>query len=80
MRYLKKLARFIKKKRMSTGLSINQFAAEYDLQCSSLCRYELGQREPKISALISLAKVYDQTVAEFLSEFEKECINDKKNS
>ena len=71
-KYLINLASFIKQKRLSTGLSLNKFSFEYELESSTISRYELHKRVPKLDVLSKIAKIYGQSLAEFLTEFENE--------
>lgn len=66
------LGKFIKLKRISTGLSLNRFAQEADIDCAILCRIENLKQGIKINILEKIANQFGQTPAEFLLEFEKQ--------
>jgi len=70
-----KLGLYIKKKRLATGLGLNQFCIEYEISSNTLSQYENNKREPKISKLEKIAKAFNQTLIEFLTDFEKELPN-----
>lgn len=72
MSYLMKFGQYIKKRRLETGLSLNQFCFENEIGPNTLSRYENGQREPKLSYVEKIARGFGQTPAEFLMDFEKE--------
>lgn len=72
MEYFKKLGLYIKNKRLETGLSLNKFCFEHEIEPNTLSRYENAKREPKLSYIIKIAQAFEQTLAEFLTDFEKE--------
>ena len=65
----KYLGKFIKLKREKTGISLNKFAMEADIDCAILCRIENLKQGIKLSVLEKIAKKFDKTPAEFLTEF-----------
>jgi len=65
-----KLGKFIKLKRLQTGLSLNKFAQDADIDCAILCRVENLKQGIKINILEKIANKFNQTPAEFLAEFE----------
>lgn len=67
----KYLGKFIKLKREKTGISLNKFAMEADIDCAILCRIENLKQGIKLSVLEKIAKKFDKTPAEFLMEFEE---------
>jgi transcriptional regulator with XRE-family HTH domain len=71
MEYFKKLGLYIRKRRLETGLSLNKFCFEYELEPNTLSRYENAKREPKLSYIMKIAKSFNQTLPEFLADFEK---------
>lgn len=77
MDYIEKLSQYIKKKRIDMGYSLNQFCFEAEIETASLSRYESGQRKISLTAVIKIAKFYNQSLSEFLKEFEE---YDKANS
>lgn len=72
MSYSNKIGIYIKKRRLETGLSLNQFCFENEIGPNTLSRYENGQREPKLSYIEKIAHGFGQTPAEFLMDFENE--------
>lgn len=76
MQYLEKLACYIKKRRLYLGESLNQFCIECEIETSALSRFENNLQSMKIPNLIKIANRFGQTLAEFLTDFEKE--NDVK--
>ncbi|CCY23438.1 transcriptional regulator XRE family [Brachyspira sp. CAG:484] len=67
----KDLGRYIKLKRESTGISLNKFAQEADVDCAILCRIENLKQGIKINILEKIANNFGKTPAEFLKEFEQ---------
>ena len=72
MQYLEELAKYIKNKRYQSGLSLNQFCIECEIETSALSRFENGKQNLKIPNLMKIAKRFDKTLGEFLLDFEKE--------
>ena len=79
MDYTENLSKFIKYKREKSRLSLNKFCIESKIETSSLSRYETRKRIPSVISLVKIAKFYNQSLSEFLKEYE-EFLNDKKNS
>jgi len=65
------LGKFIKLKREQTGLSLNKFALEAEIDPAILCRIENLKQGIKINILESISKALNKTPAELLTEFEK---------
>lgn len=72
MQYYKKISSYIKKRRLEKGISLNEFCIENELEAATLSRYENNKRKINLPNLVKIAKGFDQTVAEFLTDFEKE--------
>ena len=71
MDYTKRLLKYNMIKRNQLGLSLNKFCIEAEIETSTLSRYETGKRKLSFDVLIKIAQFYNQTPAEFLSDFEK---------
>lgn len=65
-----KLGKFIKSKRESLKVSLNEFANMADVDPAIICRIENLKQGIKIDCLTKIAKVFNQTSGEFLIEFE----------
>lgn len=72
MQYYKNISSYIKKRRLEKGLSLNEFCFENELESATLSRYENGKRKINLPNLVKIAKGFNQTVAEFLMDFENE--------
>lgn len=70
MQYYKNISSYIKEKRTATGVSLNEFAFNNDLEPATLSRYENGKRAINLLNLVKIANGFNQTLAEFLTEFE----------
>ncbi len=66
----KDLGRYIKLKREASGVSLNKFAQEADVDCAILCRIENLKQGIKMNILEKIAINFGKTPAEFLNEFE----------
>ena len=64
------LGKFIKLKRLNTGLSLNKFALETEIDPAILCRIENLKQGIKISSIEKISAYFEQTPSEFLHEFE----------
>lgn len=64
------LGKFIKIKREQTGLSLNKFATEAEVDPAILCRIENSKQGIKLNILESISKALKTTPAKFLTEFE----------
>ena len=67
----KNLGKFIKLKREQTGLSLNKFALEAEIDPAILCRIENLKQGIKINILENISKALNTTPAGLLAEFEK---------
>ncbi len=65
-----KLGKFIKKKRMKNKISLNEFCFTNDIDPAILSRIENLKQNIKLNVLEKIAKGFEQTPAEFLTEFE----------
>ena len=65
------LGKFIKLKREQTGLSLNKFAFNAEIDPAILCRVENLKQGIKINILESISKALNTTPAKLLAEFEK---------
>lgn len=72
MQYYKNISSYIKQRRLKKGVSLNEFALDNDLEPATLSRYENGKRAINLMNLVKIAKGFNQTLAEFLNDFEKE--------
>ena len=70
MDYIKELSLYIKEKRIKSGYSLNKFCFDAEIEPASLSRYESGKRKLSLEALIKIAKFYNQSVSDFLKDFE----------
>lgn len=70
MQYYKNISSYIKEKRVATCTSLNEFAFNNDLEPATLSRYENGKRAISLMNLVKIAGGFNQTLAEFLAEFE----------
>ena len=77
MNYYEKLGQYIKRKRIEAKWSLNKFAVEVEMEASTLSRNENGKSVINIKTINKIASFYNQTPAEFLTDFEK---YDKANS
>ena len=68
----KDLGLYIKNKRNELNISLNQFAFTNDIDPAILSRIENLKQGVKINILEKIARGFNKTPAEFLSDFEKE--------
>ena len=66
-----KLGTYIKTKRLEAGVSLNEFAFSNDIDPAILSRIENLKQNIKLNILEKIAKGFNLTPAEFLTEFEK---------
>lgn len=66
-----KLGKFIRNKRLQTGLTLNKFAIENDIEPAILSRIENLKQDIKIGVLVKIANGFNTTPPKLLSEFEK---------
>jgi transcriptional regulator with XRE-family HTH domain len=71
MQYLKDISSYIKKRRIDTGISLNTFCFDNNIEPATLSRYENGKRRISLENLTKIAQAFKQTPAEFLTDFEK---------
>ena len=71
MRYSNRLAEYIRFRREQAGFSLNKFAIEEEMESATLSRNETNVNEVKIDNLAKIAKVYSQSLSEFLKDFEE---------
>ena len=71
MRYSNRLAEYIRFRREQVGFSLNKFAIEAEMESATLSRNETNVNEVKIDNLAKIAKVYNQSLSEFLKDFEE---------
>lgn len=71
MDYIDELAKYTKKRRIEANYSLNKFCFDAEIEPASLSRYETGQRKISLEALLKIAKVYNQSLSEFLKDFEE---------
>ncbi len=74
MQYLDKFPEYIKKRRTKLGISLNSFSWKNGIEPATLSRYENGKHSFSFEGVIKLAKAFGQTPAEFLADFEKDCL------
>ncbi|CDE44474.1 unknown [Clostridium sp. CAG:768] len=65
------LGKYIKLKRQESGLSLNKFAVEAEIDPAILCRIENLKQGIKINVLENISHAFGMTPAKFLDEFEK---------
>ncbi len=65
------LGKFIKYKREQTGLSLNKFAIEAEIDSAILSRIENLKQGIKINILYNIANALNTTPSKLLEEFEK---------
>ena len=70
MQYHKQLSGYLKKRRLKTKKSLNQFCEESHIEPSTLSRIENGLLELKMSVLVKIALGLDTTPAILLTDFE----------
>ncbi len=69
MRY-SELGKYIKIKREASKISLNTFAINNDIDPAILSRIENLKQNIKLNVLEKIAKGFNKTPAEFLTEFE----------
>lgn len=68
---LSKLSEFLKQKRIKTGISLNQFAFNIDMEPATPSRIENGKLSPTLLHIIKISKGLNILPLELLQEFEK---------
>lgn len=71
MQYYENISSYIKQRRLETGVSLNEFALDNGLEPATLSRYENGKRGINLLNLVKIANGFNQTLSEFLADFEK---------
>ena len=66
-----KLGLYIKQKREKVSISLNRFSIDNDIDSAILSRIENLKQNIKLNILVKIANGFNQTPAEFLTEFEK---------
>ncbi len=66
----KLIGKYIRNKRIKAGISLNNFALANEIDPAILSRIENLQQNIKLNILEKIAKGFNQTPAEFLTEFE----------
>ncbi|MBP3923942.1 helix-turn-helix transcriptional regulator [bacterium] len=64
------LGKYIHERRKELGLTLNKFAMLNDVEPAVLSRIENNHQGVKIKTLENIVKGFNQTIAEFLSDFE----------
>lgn len=64
------LGKFIRYKRKQTGVSLNKFAIDNDIDSAILSRIETQKQDIKLNILNKIAKGFNMLVSEFISEYE----------
>lgn len=65
------LGKFIKEKRQQSGLSLNKFATEAEIDPAILCRIENLRQGIKLDVLEKIAFALEIKLSKFLAEYEK---------
>lgn len=68
----KDLGKYIRAKRETMKVSLNEFAFSNDIDPAILSRIETLKQNIKVNVLEKIAQGFNKTPAEFLTEFEKE--------
>lgn len=71
MGYSNRLAEYIRFRREQAGFSLNKFAIEAEMESATLSRNETNVNEVRIDNLAKIASVYNQSLSEFLKDFEE---------
>jgi transcriptional regulator with XRE-family HTH domain len=68
----KLLGKYIQDKRKSLGYTLNGFSIENDIDPAIMSRIENLHQNIKLNVLEKIAKGFNKTPAEFLTDFEKQ--------
>lgn len=71
MQRYKNIFSYIKQRRLEKGVSLNEFCFENEIEPATLSRYENGKRGISLMNLVKIANGFNQTLSEFLADFEK---------
>ncbi len=66
-----KFGKFVRRKRLEKGFTLNKFAIAADIDPAIISRIENGMQDTKLSILMKIAKFFNLSASEFLAEFEK---------
>ncbi len=64
------IGNFIRRKRTLLGKTLNNFAIDNDIEPAILSRIENNKQDIKLKVLVKIAKGFNQSLSEFISEFE----------
>lgn len=67
--------KFVRRKRLESGMTLNKFAISADIDPAIISRIENGKQDTKLSVLAKIAKSFNLTLSEFLAEFETKLHN-----
>ena len=70
----KLLGKYIQEQRKSLGYTLNGFSIENDIDPAIMSRIENLQQNIKLNVLEKIAKGFNKTPAEFLTDFENKSI------
>ena len=65
------IGKYIKEKRIKTGISLNQFALQNEIEPAILSRIENQKQDIKLNVLIKIANGFKLQPSEFLQSFEQ---------
>ncbi len=65
------IGKYIRQKRESIKISLNEFSFKNDIDPAILSRIETGKQNIKLNILEKISKGFNKTPAQFLAEFEK---------
>lgn len=66
-----KFGKFVRRKRLEKGFTLNKFAIAADIDPAIISRIENGMQDTKLSILMKIAKFFNLSASEFWEEFEK---------
>lgn len=64
------VGKFIRRKRIEQGISLNECALNATVEGATLCRVETKPQDIKICWLAKIAAVFGMTLSEFMKEYE----------
>ena len=67
----KNIGKYIKEERIKTGVSLNQFALQNEIEPAILSRIENQKQDIKLNVLIKIANGFKLKPSEFLQKFEQ---------
>jgi len=71
VQYYKNISSYIKQRRLEVGVSLNEFCFENGLEPATLSRYENNKRGISLINLVKIANGFNQSLSEFLADFER---------